>query len=152
MPRGWKTEDGPRPEFARLYGAREHASDQYAVRRKANVRDSQATILFGDPRSRGSVGLLKDAALLKRNVFSVPHYHRWNPALVLEMFLRVDVLNVAGNRESASPGIGDWVERWLIRAFDLRSKGAPFLPGDLVTTMACTPTIPPDRARVRVVE
>jgi len=31
---------------------------------------------------------------------------------------KVRVLNVAGNRESTEPGIGEWVERFLVAVFN----------------------------------
>jgi hypothetical protein len=37
MPLGFRTEDGPRPEFAELYGAVVTATDNYCVRTEANV-------------------------------------------------------------------------------------------------------------------
>ena len=48
MPRGFETEDGPRPEFAGEFGAVEVAGG-YKVRTRANARDSDATVWFGDP-------------------------------------------------------------------------------------------------------
>jgi hypothetical protein len=46
MPLGFQIEDGPRPEFAQLYGAVEHPSRDYPPRTKANVRDSDATLIL----------------------------------------------------------------------------------------------------------
>ena len=56
-------------------------------------------------------------------------------------------MNVAGNRESSQPGIGEWVGRWLDRAFALYRRGVPFVPGDRVTTTF----ISAEADRVRVV-
>jgi hypothetical protein len=47
MPRGFLTEEGPRPEFAELYGAVELPSSSYPARTERNVRDSDGTIWFG---------------------------------------------------------------------------------------------------------
>jgi hypothetical protein len=53
MPLGFLTEDGPRPEFADLYGAIELPTEDYAARTERNVRDSDGTLWFGDPSTRG---------------------------------------------------------------------------------------------------
>jgi hypothetical protein len=47
MPLGFLTEDGPRPEFAGLYGAEECPTADYPARTRRNVIDSSATIWFG---------------------------------------------------------------------------------------------------------
>jgi Circularly permutated YpsA SLOG family len=44
MPLGFLTEEGPRPEFVKLYGAVEMPTSDYRARRQQNVRDSQATL------------------------------------------------------------------------------------------------------------
>jgi hypothetical protein len=38
MPRGYLTEDGPRPEFAELYGAAETSSASYPPRTRMNAQ------------------------------------------------------------------------------------------------------------------
>lgn len=87
MPKGFLTEDGPRPGYAELYGAREHEFAWYPPRTRANVRDSDATVVF-DRMTKNSPGTTL-------------------------------ALNAAGNRESSSPGIGQWVEEYLCEAFRL---------------------------------
>src|SRR5215212_10255749 len=46
MPRGFRSQDGPRPDFAELYGVREYASDRYPPRTALNVKESDATLRF----------------------------------------------------------------------------------------------------------
>src|SRR3954447_21659974 len=53
MPRGFRTEDGPRPDFAELYGAVAMETESYPARTEANVRDSDATLWFGTTVSAG---------------------------------------------------------------------------------------------------
>src|SRR3954452_16183504 len=53
MPLGFLTEDGPRPEFAELYGAKETTRADYRQRTEANVRDSGATVWLGPTGSPG---------------------------------------------------------------------------------------------------
>jgi hypothetical protein len=50
LPKGFLTEDGPRPEFATLYGAQEMPTDSYRARTEQNVRDSHGTVVTWDRR------------------------------------------------------------------------------------------------------
>src|SRR3954453_17766870 len=46
MPRGFATEDGPRPDFATRYGAVEDESDDTAARTVANLQAADGTLIF----------------------------------------------------------------------------------------------------------
>ncbi len=48
MPKGFLTEDGPRPDFAESYNAQEMPTDSAAARTEQNVQDSDATLWFGE--------------------------------------------------------------------------------------------------------
>jgi hypothetical protein len=118
MPKGFLTEDGPRPEFAELYGAVELPTDDYPARTERNVRDSDGTIWFGDPSTPWGKATLgwchkagKTSLSVGEGVTTPSHVARW----IREH--RIRTLNVAGNRESKAPGIGDRVERFLGRVF-----------------------------------
>jgi predicted Rossmann-fold nucleotide-binding protein len=56
MPRGFLTVQGPRPEFAATFGAVELEAPDYPPRTRANVRDSDGTLIFGNPATRGGAG------------------------------------------------------------------------------------------------
>jgi hypothetical protein len=128
MPFGFKTEDGPRPEFAGLYGAKEHRSSDYRDRTISNIGLADVSILFGDPSTHGSLLLKRVAADVGKPVFKV----RWHdegatPSYMVGQLERWGgriVVNVAGNRESSSPGIGDWVESYLAEVFRIVSGNA----------------------------
>src|SRR5262249_5491583 len=66
MPKDFLTEDGPRPEFAEAYGARELDSAEYRVRTEENVRDSDATIWFGSIDTPGAKTTLNALKILGR--------------------------------------------------------------------------------------
>jgi hypothetical protein len=66
MPAGFLTEDGPRPELVATFGALELPGADYAGRRRRNVADADAALLFGDRTSPGSVGLIRDCRELGR--------------------------------------------------------------------------------------
>jgi hypothetical protein len=117
MPKGFRTEDGPRPEFAALYGAREHASPEYAARTEANVLAADATLWVG---GGGSAGL--DATIGACRLHSRPYlvadrdgYPGDVAAWIAASGFRT--LNVAGDRVSTSPGIGARAEHHLVEMF-----------------------------------
>jgi hypothetical protein len=108
------TEDGPQPELLRdVYGLVE-CDGGYDHRTELNVRDADATVVFArDPDSNGT-----------RLTLELAQRHA-KPCVVnptgpqLAAFVEehgVEVLNVAGNRESVAPGIGAEAERVVIEA------------------------------------
>jgi Circularly permutated YpsA SLOG family len=54
MPLGFLTEDGPRPEFAELYGAVETSSAAYPPRNRMNAQAGDGTLWLGDVGSLGA--------------------------------------------------------------------------------------------------
>ena len=104
-PRGRRAEDGVVPD---RYALREHASAAYAARTEANVVDSDATLVLCRGRLGGGTALTRTLARRHRRPVLVvdlaanpdaPAVRRWIDAH------RIDVLNVAGPRESEAPGI-----------------------------------------------
>ena len=60
MPRGFRALDGPRPEFAELYGVREHTSDRYPPRTALNVKESRALYNLVKEQGRdGAAGIVQ---------------------------------------------------------------------------------------------
>lgn len=124
MPKGFKTEEGPRPEYAALYGAKEHPSPEYPPRTEANVRDSDTTIWLGAGDSRGYWCTRKAVERLGKGWIEVGTGWVLDiklPSEAAEIIREtgVVVLNVAGNRASSSPGIEERVFRFLCRVFRL---------------------------------
>lgn len=105
-PKGWKTEKGVHPELAN-YGLIQAANGNYKTRTELNACISDGTVIFGNAKSAGS----------KQTIFFAKKYDK--PYLVMNgMFEKdykeflewvkvntIEVLNVAGNRESGNPGI-----------------------------------------------
>lgn len=110
MPRGFKTEDGPRPEFAELYGAKEMPTADYGLRTDANVREADWVVWFGNQNSRGGRRTIRAAELYGPGWFGVdsPEDLCVDPGGIARCLLKHKCrkLMVAGNRESSSPGIG----------------------------------------------
>ena len=111
VPKGRIAEDGTVP--LKYAGMQEHTSSNYAVRTKANVRDSDATLIIAPslPLSRGTMLTLRTAERLRR-----PHHVTClgaANAMVetvqwIQSFQHIErsfVLNIAGPRESGAPGI-----------------------------------------------
>jgi len=126
MPRGFKTEYGPRPQFAALYGAVEHESDEYPPRTKANARDSDGTIWFGSGDSLGFGCTMNACRQTGKPVFLVK---TWDvtPQEAADWIesKRIEVLNVAGNRGSSSPGIGVAVEVFMAKVIQILKSRQP---------------------------
>lgn len=119
MPLGFLTEDGPRPEFADLYGARELTTADYRMRTEANVRQSDATLWFGLTDSPGGKVTLNAIRGMGRPHMLVIPGQGVRPSEVADWIARrgFGSLNVAGNRESKAPGIGVRVERFMGEVF-----------------------------------
>lgn len=115
MPAKFLTETGYRPDFAELYNIVEHKSSKYVPRTYQNVKDSDGTIrFFTDAQSRGEICTLNAINQYKRPYIDVDLN---NPIPVENVVSwvkgnNIQVLNVAGNRESTSVGICSFVENY----------------------------------------
>lgn len=114
MPKGFLTEDGPRPEFAELYGAKEWANDSYPERTCQNVYTADVTLWIGRSWSPGCI-CTKRAAEYYSKAFISAGVNEVVDAKNLEFLAEFGslTLNVAGHRESRDPGIGGRVEGYL---------------------------------------
>ncbi|HTK78676.1 MAG TPA: putative molybdenum carrier protein [Gemmataceae bacterium] len=126
-PKGWRTEEGPAPWLAE-FGLREHPSGDYPDRTRANVRDAGLTLILIGHESdlaRGTALTLRVAQAGRGD--GIDHYVSVmsQPGAVercrdvLQWFAEAGggVVNVAGPRESESPGIGEWAEKFLREVF-----------------------------------
>jgi hypothetical protein len=118
-PRGRRAEDGA---IAAEYPLRETPGEDYAERTEWNVRDASATLVLtrGQP-SPGTALTIDLARRLERPLLVLDLRDDPDPGAVAR-FVRdwqVGVLNVAGPRESQSPGIGALARAFLERAFRL---------------------------------
>jgi hypothetical protein len=116
-PRGRLAEDGVVPSE---YPLRETPREDYAERTEWNVRDADATLVLTRGRPSPGTALTIDLARrLERRLLTLDLRDRPDPAAVAA-FVRegeIAVLNVAGPRESQSPGIGQEARAFLERAF-----------------------------------
>jgi hypothetical protein len=129
-PRGWLTEGAldeeghPLPKslaspWLAEWGLVECDEPGWPPRTRANVRDSDATLWFGDRHSPGSKLTLDTCRALGKPFLIV--YKGTRPSEVSAWIAgnNVLVLNVTGNRESKAPGIGARVERFMGAVFRL---------------------------------
>jgi Circularly permutated YpsA SLOG family len=128
MPQGFLTEEGPRPEFADLYGAIEMPTSDFRLRTEQNVRDSDATLWFGSTDTPGAKTTLNAVAGMNWPRMIVKPGDLIRASAVAAWLARnsgIKRLNVAGNRESKAPGIGDQVEQFLVAVFRRFRDQAP---------------------------
>lgn len=116
----WTTELGPQEALLRSFNLEPCMWPGYGPRTARNVAGSDGTVIFGKLGSAGSqLTMWKCLELTKPFIhFDVP----WLMANRVERFQEwmeqgnIEVLNVAGNRESVNRGIGIAVMEFLVEA------------------------------------
>ncbi len=126
MPRGWKTLNGARPEYADLFDMEEYEVHSYKARTWANVHQSDGTIRFAwDFDSPGEKCTLSGIRRHKKPYIDVP-IDKDEPIIYashLEQFSRwlkdndIKVLNVAGNAHNKWSGMQSYTSRFLSTVF-----------------------------------
>lgn len=123
-PRNWMTESGPQPELLKSLGLREHMSAKYPPRTRANVQESDCTLIIAEQLDDGSKltaehcrAMNKPMLYLARAQIGVEHSEALKQALSWLQSEPDKIVNVAGNRESKSPGIERAAEGFLFRLF-----------------------------------
>ena len=114
-PLGRRAEDGPIPAG---YQLDEAPSEAYVVRTKWNVRDSDGTVIFtlGADLSGGSKLTWDFTRELRKPCLHLSKATTSGPGLELRRFLEdhfIQVLNVAGPRDSTEKGIRAYVAEVL---------------------------------------
>ena len=109
-PRGYRTEKGPDLSLKNL-GVTEHGSANFRPRTVRNVEDSDGTVWFGMTDTPGALATLQTAITLDKPLLLNPL-----PGVLREWIAKnnIQVLNVAGNRESLHPGLQQEVEAFLV--------------------------------------
>lgn len=112
-PKGRLAEDG---RIAQVYSLQETESAVYQERTRKNVLDSDATLIIAMSRLSGGTALTRKFALNAGKTWliinpetgdAVNHVLEWLNAN------KIDVLNVAGPRESTNPGIYRTTRKFL---------------------------------------
>ena len=100
MPKGFRTENGPIPQYAKHYGVVEDSSPNYQPRTRKNVRDAEATLWFGNEGSPGFWCTKRAAEALGRPFIINPDGDK-----MIEVANLYEIINVAGNRASTNPKV-----------------------------------------------
>lgn len=101
IPQGYRTENGSDPSLA-CFNLQVHESKDWSPRTIQNVLDSDGTVWFGDSESPGGRLTLRTCREKNRPFLINPSTHELRKWLVDH---HIQVLNIAGNRESKTPGI-----------------------------------------------
>ena len=115
VPRGWQTEQGPKPELQK-FGFTQSDSTVYAVRTRQNVEQSDATLIFATNPDSDGTRLTVDHAKKTGKPYLVVNPFEPGAADAVTPWLQAiqpTMLNVAGNRESKAPGIASQAEKVL---------------------------------------
>jgi hypothetical protein len=120
-PKGRKAEDGA---IGGQYELQETPSGSYLQRTEWNVRDSGGTVVFTLAKEVTG-GSLRTINFAKKHKKPWVHISKsgpvsTEPALLLQNFIDthgIEILNVAGSRESKEPGLHRWVMKVIEDAF-----------------------------------
>lgn len=116
-PRGRLAEDGCIPQRYRL---RETKSAEYPVRTEQNVVDSDGTLILHRERLSGGTELTRRLALKHSKPCCAVDLEQRHDIPYVRQWIAdhsIAVLNVAGPRESSSPGIGRDAHDFLCSVF-----------------------------------
>jgi hypothetical protein len=117
-PQGWLTENGPQEALLRSFGLVECEISGYPARTRQNIIVSDGTFLVG-PYIKGGSKLTREiASQLHKPLFHLAFGGPVDQQQIEEFrdWLKrhaIKTLNVAGNRESESPGIAEFTRRFL---------------------------------------
>lgn len=127
MPRGFLTEDGRHPEFAAMYGIKEAFIASYSDRTRLNAQWGDVTLWFGNPETPGGRLIRKVCSTPRLIIWPGQEKYDWPAdriaAWLVEPTIMCKTLNISGNRESKNPGIGAWVEEYLMEVFRILKEG-----------------------------
>ncbi|MEA1934382.1 MAG: putative molybdenum carrier protein [Thermodesulfobacteriota bacterium] len=139
LPKGRKAEDGQLdPKYEKLI---ELESADYTIRTEKNVVDSDGTLIFTRGTPAGGTGLTVKYALKHRKPFLIVNFNKDSPDQAADKIrawldsAEPRILNVAGPRESLSPGMYSNV-LYVMKKCRLSgiSRGR-FLSGDIPTAV-----------------
>jgi hypothetical protein len=122
-PKGRTAEDGPLPS---RYPLLETPSDSYAQRTEWNVRDSDGTLILTHGALEGGTALTEKWANKLGRPYLIVNLVEAPATEQISNWLKeskINVLNVAGPRESGSPGIYRKALDFLARVFRAQRDG-----------------------------
>lgn len=122
MPKGYKTLEGPKPLYAKLYGAMQHSSANYRERTWDNVYSSDGTLRIAKDFTSAGERCTQNAIIhWKKPSFDVDvtHYASNVEDVIIQWIKanNIKVLNVAGNSEHTALGIYQFAYDLLLKVF-----------------------------------
>lgn len=128
MPKGFKTEDGPRPDLGSLYGLKEDSSASYVPRTHKNAAEAQVTLWWGTTTSPGYRCTLEGCNRVNVPLFNMK-LHTVKETIDYILSNNFTKLNIAGHRESKHPGIYEESFNYILQVFEgLKEPKALKLP------------------------
>lgn len=127
IPKGYLTQDGKHPEFARLYNMEEHSSPTYPPRTALNVKSSDGTIRIArNWNTRGELLTLKMIRQYRKPYLDI-QLGTTTPEEVAQWIIdnNIRILNIAGNSESSAPGITNQAVEFLSQVFQVIQMTIP---------------------------
>ena len=100
MPKGFRTNVGPMPEWAKKYGLTEHHDSSYVPRTRQNAKDGDVTVWFGETTSPGYYCTKKACKDWGKKMFDNPNLETLR--MLSETY---EVWNVAGNRAETNKNV-----------------------------------------------
>lgn len=121
MPKGFRTETGPRSDFKHIFLMQEARDTRYYGRTVKNIQISDGTLIFGSTNSPGTALTINECRNNQKPFYIIiwPSATLKDNASKLRNFISINnirTLNVAGNRESKNPGIQYACKKLLIEA------------------------------------
>jgi hypothetical protein len=121
IPKGCITEDGPRPAIAKHFNLTETSTSRYEPRTYANAKLGDGTIRFAtDWYSAGEICTLEAIEKYSKPYIDIDPTNP-RPVSEVEKWIKdnnIKVLNVAGNRESKSPGICKFTREYIVKLIE----------------------------------
>ena len=121
MPKGFMTQHGPKPEWAKKYNLQEHESPKYPPRTFCNIENSDGTIrLAYDLLSAGEKCTLKGIQKYDKPYIDVDMNEPRDIQEVVDWINEnnIETLNVAGNSERTRPGMSIGVVDYMSKVFE----------------------------------
>jgi len=126
IPKGFLTEEGPKPNLGTFFDLKETEDTNYLTRTKRNVKWADYTIVFMPIKSRGSQRTWEFAEKMKKSRALITRFSNiLGPMETAKVIIQTSkilekqiVLNIAGNRESKSPGIKNKVTKYLLKVLN----------------------------------
>lgn len=122
VPRGYSFLDGVHPEFATVYGVRQHLNTDYTECIKINIKESDGTIGFAIPWRTALYRVVGEACSSANcHYISVAYKDPIPPKAIADWILdyNISTLNVVGVTENISPGMETRAYAYMCEVFKL---------------------------------